>query len=180
MRLSWLTMNRGLLCGALLIVGSIRFVPGAIVDWMSVGNLAQDSGQIIAVTTSTTKEKQSADNHLNRVPIPSAEDIKKATSIALRRMQPPKPAPLEPPPKVAAAPVDPVLFAGSLVGVIQDSDPKYCYAVLKWPDNRIQLIARGEHLTEADASPTVTEVNAESVTIEQGERSQTLEMRGSP
>ena len=68
-------------------------------------------------------------------------------------MQPPKPAlPPEPPPVVAVAPVEVKLFAGSLIGVIRDSDPKYCYAVLKWQDNRIQLVATGGHLTNGDAS----------------------------
>ena len=32
------------------------------------------------------------------------------------------------------------LFTGSLIGVIRDHDPKYCYAMLKWPDSRIQLM----------------------------------------
>ena len=99
--------------------------------------------------------------------------------MALRRMQPPKPAPPpEPPPVIAVAPVEVKLFAGSLIGVIRDSDPKYCYAVLKWQDNRIQLVATGGHLTDADDSPTVSEVNADRVTIEKGERKQTLELRG--
>lgn len=94
-------------------------------------------------------------------------------------MQPLKPSPPpEPPPVVAVAPVEPELFTGSLIGVIRDRDPKYCYAMLKWPDNRIQLIAKGGHLTESDDSPTVSEVNKECVTIEKGERKQTLEFRG--
>ena len=133
----------------------------------------------MALTASGSKGQKRVDIDLDHLPIPSAEDVEKASATALRRMQPPKPAPPpERPPVVAAAPVVADLFAGSLIGVIREGDPKYCYAMLKWPDNRIQLIAKGGHLTDADDSPTVVEVNAETVTIERGERKQTLELRG--
>ena len=179
MRLSWLNINRMLIGAGLLVAGSTWFVPGAMVAWISKLESVEDSGPAISQIAIGSKDKKTVEDNPSRLPFPSVEDVEKATSIALRRMQPPKPAPPpEPKPVVAVAPVEPELFKGSLIGVIRDSDPKYCYAILKWPDNRIQLIAKGGHLTEADDSPTVAEVNAETVTIEKGERKQTLELRG--
>jgi hypothetical protein len=72
------------------------------------------------------------------------------------------------------------LFDGQLIGVIRDSDPKYCYAVLKWPDNRIQLVAQDAHLTDDTGSPVVSEIDDESVTLGKGEQTQRIELRASP
>jgi len=179
MRVSWLSINRTLIGAGLLVACSSWFVPSAMVKWISTWESASNAGPAMASAVNSIKDKKTADSSLSRLPIPSADDIEKASAMALRRMQPPKPAPPpEPPPVVAVAPVEVKLFAGSLIGVIRDSDPKYCYAVLKWQDNRIQLVATGGHLTDADDSPTVSEVNADTVTIEKGERKQTLELRG--
>ena len=179
MRLSWLAMSRTLIGAGLLVAGSIWFVPSAIVEWIAKWESVEDTGPAIALTPSGSKDKKLVDENSGRLPIPSTDDVQKASSIALRRMQPPKPSPPpEPPPVVAVAPVEPELFTGSLIGVIRDHDPKYCYAMLKWPDSRIQLIAKGGHLSDADDSPTVSDVNEESVTIVKGERKQTLELRG--
>jgi hypothetical protein len=96
-------------------------------------------------------------------------------------MKPPIPAP--PPqavPAPIAVPVEVVLFRGSLVGIIRDSDPGFCYAVIKDPDNRIRLVAQGGRLNERPDSPTVQEVNAESVVIAYGDRIQILQLRGEP
>ncbi len=179
MRLSWLTINRMIIGAGLLVAGATWFLPGVIVEWIAKLELVEDSGPEMALLASGSKEKKTVDNDMGRLTNPSVQDVVKASSIALRRMQPPKPAPPpEPPPVVATAPVEADLFLGSLIGVIRDSDPKYCYAMLKWPDNRIQLIAKGRHLTDSDDSPWIAEVNAESVTIEKGERKQTLDLRG--
>ena len=179
MRVSWLAINRTLIGAGLIVACSSWFVPSAMVNWISTLESSTDAGPAMASAASSTKDKRVADGSSSRLPPPSWDNIEKASAIALRRMQPPKPAPpQEPPPVIAMAPVEVKLFAGSLIGVIRDSDPKYCYAVLKWQDNRIQLVAIGGHLTDADDSPTVAEVNADTVTIEKGERKQTLELRG--
>jgi hypothetical protein len=178
MKFSWSAINRSLFIVSLFVAGSAWFVPSSIIDAISSWQSDEELGPAVPPTASSPKDKKSLDSNLGKLPIPTVDDIEKASLVSLRRMQPPTPVPPPESPPVAVAPAEAELFTGSLIGVIQDSDPKYCYAVLKWPDNRIQLIAKGGQLIEADDSPRVSEVNAEIVTIEKGERKQTLELRG--
>ena len=160
----------------------IWIAPSAWVRWLSLSSGVVDSGLKLSEPPPNSKEpKQSAlEITKSKLPSPTEEEIIKASSVALHRMQPPKPAPPPEQPAIVAAPaVETVLFPGSLIGIIRDSDPAYCYAVLKWPDNRIQLVAKGDKLNENADSACVDDVHEDSVSLTQGIRKQTLEMRGS-
>ena len=76
--------------------------------------------------------------------LPTEEELERASSVNLQRMNPPKALPPPAKPVVVAEPppqVPVVLFQGTLLGTIEDSDPKYCFALLKGTDNRVKLVA---------------------------------------
>jgi len=113
----------------------------------------------------------------NLVPAPTADAVASAAAVRLHRMLPPAPPPL--PPVIAQVDriPDKPLFHGDLIGTIEDTDPNYCFAVLRWPDTRIQLVAKGQSLEETADSPTLESVNESSATLKLGDRIQTLEVK---
>ena len=179
MKLSLVVLQRLMMIGAVAMVGASWFVPWVLVDWISLSVSADTEGTTPSLATAT--KKKTLDKDANSLPAPTRDRIDIATSVRLHRMQPPKPAPV---PEPAPAPTVPVnqtpLFEGSLIGIIKDSDPKYCFAVLKWPNSRIQLVAKDSHLSEEAESPTVSEVGDSSITLRLGERTLELELRAVP
>jgi hypothetical protein len=176
MNLSWKTLNRMIWLAATSIVATSILLPFQLVKM--VESIPSDS--------QTTLSKQS----LKQPPIdrpntdrPTSEDIVRASQINLQRMLPPQPKP--PPPQPAAEPVvvvppppppPTVLFHGSLIGTIEDGDPKYCYAILQWPDSRISLLAKGESLSDDTNSPKIESITSQSITLKQNNQEQTLEV----
>ena len=135
--------------------------------------------------TATTPNRAAAKSKLIRdaVERPSEEQLALASSVNLQRMNPPKPIPPPEKPVVAAEPPPPppvVLFQGTLVGTILDSDPKYCFALIKGADNQLQLVAQGQKIESPTHPATLVAVQAKEVTIKMGEQQQTLKVAEEP
>jgi hypothetical protein len=179
MKLPILVVKRLMFGGAIAIACATWFVPWAIVGWLSQTLPLDDISTTSAMAI--TSKKKPVNQESNPIPLPTQERLEKAIAVRLHRMQPPTPAlPPEPAPSPTVIVNVAPLFDGQLIGVIRDSDPKYCYAVLKWPDNRIQLVAQDAHLTDDTGSPVVSEIDDESVTLGKGEQTQRIELRASP
>ena len=115
--------------------------------------------------------------------LPTEEQIERASSVNLQRMNPPKALPPPAKPVVAAEPPPPVpvvLFQGTLLGTIEDSDPKYCFALLKGTDNRVKLVAQGQKIDNEASSATLVTIHAKAVTLKLGEQQQTLKVIEGP
>jgi hypothetical protein len=115
--------------------------------------------------------------------LPTEEELERASSVNLQRMNPPKALPPPAKPVVVAEPppqVPVVLFQGTLVGTIEDSDPKYCFALLKGTDNRVKLVAQGQKIDSDASSATLVTINAKEVTLKLGEQQQTLKVIEGP
>ncbi|MEQ1830385.1 MAG: hypothetical protein ABL921_30790 [Pirellula sp.] len=179
MRLHWQTLNRLLIAGSLAICGWAWAFPGSLSEWIVRLSQPTETGLKVASSAVSPKSQRSGTEDL-ALSISDAE-IAQASQVRLQRMQPPKPAPkieAPPPAPVVAVPKPAELFRGSLIGIIQDSDPKFSYAILKWPEGRIQLIARGESISSLGNAPRIEEINAHSVVLGQGAAKQTLELPG--
>lgn len=115
--------------------------------------------------------------------LPTEEQLERASSVNLQRMNPPKALPPPAKPVVAAEPPPPVpvvLFQGTLLGTIEDSDPKYCFALLKGTDNRVKLVAQGQKIGNEASSATLVSIHAKEVTLKLGEQQQTLKVIEGP
>jgi hypothetical protein len=174
MKFTWRNINRFLFVGGALLASMACVAPSVWLRLLNSANPLETNDSLLTAKPSSIQEKDSAEI---RLLVLTQVEIDKAAAVPLHRMKPPSPVP---PPPVApvpiAVPVEAVLFNGSLVGIIQDDDPIFCYAVLKDPDGRIHLVARGGRLRERTDSPIVQSVNAESVVIAYGERTQVLKM----
>ncbi len=115
--------------------------------------------------------------------LPTDEQLERASSVNLQRMNPPKALPPPVKPVVVAEPRPPVpvvLFQGTLLGTIEDSDPKYCFALLKGTDNRVKLVAQGQKIDNEASSATLVTIYAKEVTLKLGEQQQTLKVVEGP
>ena len=115
--------------------------------------------------------------------LPTDEQLERASSVNLQRMNPPKALPPPAKPVVVADPPPPVpvvLFQGTLLGTIEDSDPKYCFALLKGTDNRVKLVAQGQKIDNKASSATLVTIHAKAVTLKLGEQQQTLKVIEGP
>lgn len=178
MKFTWISINRFLFALAAVLASLAFIMPGVLLNILNSSHTRETIAEPPVAAPKPAKKK---DNSPGQIPLPTQEEINRAAAVALHRMKPPLPAPPPEPVSVpVAVPVETVLFRGSLVGVIRDNDPAFCYALLKDTDNRIHLVVRGGRLNERPDSPTVQEVNAESVVIAYGDRIQTLELRGAP
>lgn len=112
--------------------------------------------------------------------LPTEEQLERASSVNLQRMNPPKALPPPSKPEVVAEPPRVELFQGTLLGTIEDSDPMYCFALLKGTDNRVKLVAQGQRIDDEASSATLVTVQAKEVTLKLGEQQQTLKMIDGP
>jgi hypothetical protein len=162
-------------------------VGGAWVSWLTLGSSTSSDSLLPGKSTLLEKEL-SASTLMPRqkpklgLPAPSKEAIAKASRVNLHRMNPPQspppPTPTTPPPQVAI-PVTPP-FAGRLLGIIQDHIPDHSFAILQWPDNRIQLVSRGKPITEESNSPVIEIIDSTSITLRSDQGSQVLELSEQP
>ena len=176
MRLSWKFRNAMLWLATVGLGASACFGIPTAINWLESGD---------DLPTATTPKRASAKSKSIRdaVERPSEEQLAQASSANLQRMNPPKPIPPPEKPVVAAEPPPPtpvVLFQGTLVGTILDSDPKYCFALIKVLDNRLQLVAQGQKIESPTNSATLVAVQAKEVTIKMGEQQQTLKVAEEP
>jgi hypothetical protein len=179
MNLAWRTINRllwatGLACGAFFVSAT----PTAL-SWLASGNTDEAEND----RSSFGREKMPRlEKSRSKSGSFSPEDVLIASSIKLQRMNPPIPPPPAPKPQVielkSTVPV--VLFTGSLVGTIQDSDPSYCYAFLKKQDNSVVLIRKGDKLEETANSPVVDSISTREVRLVLGSESQVLKISELP
>ena len=179
MNLAWRTRNRllwatGLACGAFFVS-----VTPTVLSWLASGNTEEaeyDRSSFGREKIPRLEKSRSKSGSL------SPEDVLAASSIKLQRMNPPIPPPPPPkPPVVEPKQLAPaVLFTGSLVGTIQDSDPSYCYAFLKKQDNSVVLIRKGEKLEETANSPVVDSISTREVRLVLGSESQVLKISELP
>jgi hypothetical protein len=165
----------------LLVVG------GAWVSWLTLGSSTPNDLLLTGKSTLLEKEQSAATAMPSQkpklgLPAPSKEAIAEASRVNLHRMNPPQPppppTPTTPPPQVAT-PVSPP-FAGRLLGIIQDHIPEYSFAILQWPDNRIQLVSRDKPITEEFNSPVIEIINSTSITLRSDQGSQVLELSEQP
>ncbi len=176
MSLSWKFRNVILwLAAAALGPSACISIPGAT-QWLQSVDDSQDSPPSIKTGTKVGPKRGALDS-------PTQEQLARASSINLQRMNPPKPLP--PPEKavVVAVPTPPlptVLFQGKLLGTIEDSDPKYCFALLKGLDEQVKLVAQGQKIGSSADSATLITIHAKEVTIQLGEQVQTLKVLEEP
>lgn len=114
---------------------------------------------------------------------PTEYQLAQASSVNLQRMNPPKALPPPVKPVVVAEtppPVPVLLFQGTLLGTIEDSDPSYCFALLKGTDNRVHLVAQGNKIDNQINSAILDTIRAKEVTIKLGEQRQTLKVVEGP
>lgn len=164
--LIWIANSLFILC--VLVLSQIAF------NWFA--SVENTSNQSIASKLSSGKPKRPFTANENQV---SDDELSRAAKVNLQRMNPPKP-PVPPPPIVTVVPaiqVPALLFPGTLVGTFEDADPQKSYAVLRWPDQRIQLVTVGEALSPAGNSPKIDSVLDRRVVIRLEHQTQTLEMK---
>ncbi|MFN8741012.1 MAG: hypothetical protein ACK5YR_13875 [Pirellula sp.] len=168
MRLTWRTMNFSIYIGA---VGLLLISPWGY--WYATD---------LAATFVTTNDDDAPKvNSARKPPMNSARlsldsaQIARAASVSLRRMNPPQVLPPTPPETSkpnSPAPVAPALsFAGKLLGVIVDKDPKRSFAILELQPNEIVLVATGEQVSNALPGLIVSKVESKKIVLQNGDQS---------
>lgn len=172
MSLSWKIRNAGLwLATAGLGASACIGIPWTT-KWLQTVDDSQGSPPPIEIATKVLSKRRALDS-------PTDEQLARASSINLQRMNPPKALPPLEKPVVVAEPPPPVplvLFQGKLLGTIEDSDPKYCFALLKGTDEQVKLVAQGQKIDNQSNSATLIAIHAKEVTIRLGEQVQTLKI----
>lgn len=176
MSFSWTTINhllRVATLGAIALCGVSDYA--VVLRTPPKPTLEKESGAVIAPTTPSPL------THYRL----TLDEIAAIGAIRLQRMNPPKP---EPPPMVLIAEVKPEppkpteapLFNGVLLGTIEDSDPRYSFAILRWPDGKITIRAYRMPIDDRPNSPVVDEIQSTHVVLRDGARQQTLKRLENP
>jgi hypothetical protein len=175
MSLAWRAKNRLLWATGIAIGAFFVSVTPITLNWLTSANVNDAETQPSNFGTDTMVRLEKSRTKSETL---TSEDLVAASSIKLQRMNPPIPPPPSPKPLVPEpkqlAPT--VLFTGSLVGTIQDSDPSYCFAFLKKQDNTVVLIRKGEKIEDSANSPVVDSISSREVKLVRGPESQVLEI----
>ncbi|MCU0718140.1 MAG: hypothetical protein MUC83_00435 [Pirellula sp.] len=167
MRLTWRTINYSIYIGA---VALLMISPWGY--WYATD---------LATTFVTPNDNETPKvNSTRKLPMNSARisldsaQIQRAASVSLRRMNPPQvlpPTPPEPTKTDSPPPAAPALsFAGKLLGVIVDNNPKRSFAILELQPTEIVLVATGEQVSATLPGLIVSEVVPEMIVLQNGDQ----------
>lgn len=172
--MTWRTYATLLWLTSVLFMGATLALAWFVPPWL-------ESRYAVSASVPNPAPKKNLPKKSAALPRPTDDQITSAAAAQLTRMSPPPPPsrPAEAAPSLMPAPppvVQVPLFPGTLIGTIEDGDPSLSYAILRWPDNRVQLVACGQSLSEQPESPKVDSIAAGTVTLKRGEQSQILQV----
>jgi hypothetical protein len=170
--LSWNSISKLLIAASL---GSIAVT--AVIAPMGLNWLSNPANDQLVSEMSLPSPRVIQKDPKKRVTV-TEDQLESAALINLQRMNPPKPLPPPPQPTKEPEPPPPpprtILYQGTLLGTIQESDPKYSFALLRGSDNRTRLVPTGGPIEETSDPITVSKVGYKEVTLVKGELSQVL------
>ncbi len=172
--LTWRAQNAFLIALATVVLSGAWFVPSSLQQHLQSTSHLEPSLRVsmpIRITAPSGSEIGTVDKAL----------IERVAAMELHRMRRPQPLP-PPEPIVSSTPANTIvepLFSGTLLGIIEDNDPSYCFAILQTAPNRIRFVSFGQPINEDGSGPVLKEINHDSVTLARGENTQVIPLKAS-